>query len=76
MNAEYPSHGVWQFRINRLVAGQDTVVTQVSITDGAQQAEPVSFFTVVNGQITRLVEYWPEPYPAPASRAHLVEPMA
>jgi ketosteroid isomerase-like protein len=76
MNTEYPSQGLWQFRINRLVAGEDTVVTQVSITDGAQRAEPVSFFTVVNGQITRLVEYWPEPYPAPASRAHLVEPMA
>lgn len=76
MNTEYPSQGVWQFRINRVVAGEDAVVTQVSITDGVQSAEPISFFTVVNGRITRLVEYWPEPYPAPASRAHLVEAMA
>jgi uncharacterized protein with GYD domain len=27
------------------------------------------------GKITRLIEYWPEPYAAPANRAHLVEPI-
>jgi hypothetical protein len=26
-------------------------------------------------RITRLVEFWPEPYPAPPNRAHLVEVM-
>jgi hypothetical protein len=26
--------------------------------------------------VTRLVEYWPEDYAAPANRAHLVEPLA
>ena len=41
MNAEYPAHGQWRFRINELVAGQDQVVTQVSVTDGKQSAEPV-----------------------------------
>lgn len=73
MNAEYPTQGSWRFRINRLVAGGDEVVTQVSVTDGAQRAEPVSFFEVHSGKITRLVEYWPEPYEPPASRAHLTE---
>ena len=28
---------------------------------------------IVSGKITRLIEYWPEPYAAPANRAHLVE---
>lgn len=76
MNAEYPTTGRWSFRINRLVASGESVVTQVSVTDGAQQAEPVSFFTVRDGAIVQLVEYWPDPYQAPANRAHLVERMA
>ena len=73
LNAEYPANGPWIFQINRLVASEDEVVTQVSVSDGVQQAEPVSFFTVVGGEITRLVEYWPEPYAAPENRRHFTE---
>jgi len=76
MNAEYPTTGRWQFRINRLVASADEVVTQVSVTDGTQSAEPVSFFSVADGRITRLVEYWPEPFAAAENRRHLTEPIA
>ncbi len=76
MNAEYPTAGRWTFRINRLVAAQDTVVTQVSVSDGTQSAEPVSFFTVVDGKIAQLTEYWPEPFAAAEHRRHLTEPIA
>ena len=77
LNAEYPSAtGKWQFRINRLVAQGNDVVTQVSITDGEQHAEAISFFTVENGRIAHMVEYWPEPYAAPENRRHLTETMA
>ena len=48
-------------------------VSDVSVTNGAQNARAVSFFTVSQGKITRLVEFWPEPYAAPENRAHLVE---
>lgn len=75
MNTEYPTTGRWQFTINRLVASGDEVVTQVSVTDGTQSAEPVSFFTVAGGRITSLVEFWPEPFAAPENRRHLTEPM-
>lgn len=79
MNAEYPAHGPWRFTLNRLVAGggasADEVVTDVSITDGVQRARALSFFTVHGGRIARMVEFWPEPYAAPANRAHLVEPI-
>jgi len=68
MNAEYPSNGRWSFAVNRLVGSEFEAVSEVSITDGVQNATAVSFFTVVNGKITRLVEYWPEPYAAPANR--------
>lgn len=73
MNAEYPTTGRWEFKLNRLVASGDTVVTQVSVTDGSQTGEPISFFTVVKGKITQLTEYWPEPFTPPQNRRHLTE---
>lgn len=73
MNAEYPAHGPWRFTINRLVASGEQVVTQVSVSDGVQRAEPVSFFTVRGGKIVAMVEYWPEPFEAAQNRQHLVE---
>jgi ketosteroid isomerase-like protein len=76
MNAEYPSHGPWRFEVHRLVASEGAAVSDVGVTDGVQTARALSFFSVSEGRITRLVEFWPEPYAAPASRAHLVEPIA
>jgi len=73
MNQEYTAHGLWRFTLNRLVASATEVVTDVSVTDGVQHARAVSFFTVAEGKIIRLVEYWPEPYDAPTNRAHLVD---
>jgi len=35
-----------------------------------------SFFTVAASKMTSLVEFWPEPYPAPANRRHRVEPLS
>lgn len=75
MNADYPSKGRWTFQLNRLVCDGQQVVTQVSVSDGEQHAEPISFFSVVDGKISRLVEYWPEPFAPAQNRRHLVELM-
>lgn len=75
MNAEYPAHGAWTFSVNRLVASDSEVVSDVSVTDGVVSARAISFFDVVDQKIRRIVEYWPENYEAPTSRAHLVEKM-
>jgi ketosteroid isomerase-like protein len=75
MNEEYPAYGRWSFTINRLVSGDSDAATDVAVTDGAQHARVISFFTIADGMIARLVEFWPEPCAAPASRAHLVETM-
>lgn len=75
MNQEYPAHGLWRFSVNRMVGGEGEVATDVTITDGVQMARALSFFTVADAKIERLVEFWPEPYAAPSNRAHLVEPM-
>ena len=75
LNAEYPAFGPWVFEVKRLVASPNEVVTHVAVTDGKQVAEAVSFFEVVAGRITRVVEYWPESYAPPGNRAHIVEPL-
>ena len=73
MNAEYPAHGRWTFEVHRLFGQGADVVTDVGVTDGMQVARAISFFTVVDGRVTRLVEFWPDPVPAPPNRTHLVE---
>ena len=75
MNAEYPAHGRWQFTINRIVGNEREAVSDVDITDGVQHARAITFFEVADGRVRRITEFWPEPYDAPAGRAHLVERM-
>jgi len=75
VNAEYPAYGRWSFTINRIVSNDTEVVSDFSITDGVQTARAITFSTIRAGKIVHQVEFWPEPYPAPANRAHLVEQM-
>jgi len=75
MNAEYPAQGRWSFTLNRLVASESEAVSDVTVTDGVQTARAISFFEIRDGTVTRLVEFWPEPYEPPGHRAHLVERM-
>jgi len=75
MNAEYPASGRWRFDVLRLFGNATEVASDVGVTDGVLQARALSFFTVEAGRVCRIVEFWPEPYPAPANRAHLVEAM-
>ena len=75
MNHEYPANGRWEFTINRIVGGDGTAVSDVSVTDRVQHARVISFFTLRDSRIARIVEFWPEPYDAPPGREHLVEPI-
>jgi ketosteroid isomerase-like protein len=76
INEQYPAHGRWNFVINKVVGNAHEAVSDVSITDGVQSARVISFTTVKEGKITKQVEFWPENYPAPENRKHLVEPIA
>ena len=73
MNSEYPANGAWKFTINRLVGSEAEAVSDVTVTDGVQIARAISFFSITQGKVTNVVEFWPEPYAAPTNRAHLVE---
>ncbi len=72
-NTAYPAAGPWLFTVNRCVAEAETVVTDVTVTDGAITATVVSFHTVRGGHITQQTEYWPDPYAAPEWRRDWVE---
>ena len=73
LNQNYP--GTWSIAIRRLIAEGDQVASEVVMTYGEEVVQAVSFFELRDGKIIRQVDYWPEPYPAPAGRAQWVEPM-
>lgn len=75
MNAEYPAQGRWQFTINRLFGNDNEAVSDVSVTDGKVHGRAITFSTVRDGKIVKQVEFWPEDFPAPENRRHLVETM-
>ena len=75
VNEHYPSAGPWRFVVERLVADEDEVVTDTTVTDGTVVARAITFSRVCDGKIVRQTEYWPDPYPAPAWRARWVEPI-
>lgn len=72
INAEYPVVGRWSFVVRTLVADGANAASDVVFTDEAIEHRLQTFFEVRDGLIYRMVEYYPEPFPAPAERAHLV----
>lgn len=75
VNAQYPAHGRWTFDVHRIVAGDGEAVSDTTVGDGVVTARAISFFTIVDGRIARLVEHWPEPSEPPHDRSHLAEPL-
>jgi ketosteroid isomerase-like protein len=73
INQNYP--GTWSISICRLIADGDQVASEVVLTHAEEIVQAVSFFELHDGRIVRQVDYWPEPYPAPAWRAQWVEPI-
>ena len=73
INTHFPAEGLWRFTVNSLVAEDDIVVSDVSVTDGRRQDRAITYSTIRDGRIWRQVEFWPEPSDAPAWRAEWVE---
>lgn len=74
-NAEYP--GDWSLRITGLVADDTRAATTILFASaGLDDATGIAFFDVADGVITRMTDWWPEPYDPPEGRAHLVERLA
>lgn len=73
INTHFPANGKWEFTINAVVAENELVVTDVSVTDGNRQDRAITFSTIRDGKIWKQVEFWPESYEAPKWRAAWVE---
>ena len=73
MNEEYPRYGSWKFTINRIVGNDQDAVSDVSVTDGVQKARAITFFSVTDEKIVKMIEFWPEDFTAHENRKHLVE---
>lgn len=76
LQARYPTNtGRWSFDVHRLLADGDTVVSEVTVTDGDQSARVVVFSEIYGRHIVRQVEYWPTPYDPLPGREDLTRPI-
>ncbi len=73
INTNYPGDTKWIFTINSIVCEENSVVTDVSVTDGKLKARAVTFHTVENQLINKQTEFWPDDYEAPQWRRKWVE---
>jgi len=71
-NREYP--GDWHLSLTVAIADAAHGVARFGWRVGDEAAEGVAFFDFDDhGLITRVTDFWPEPYDPPAGRDHLVE---
>jgi hypothetical protein len=67
--------GEWHLRVVRVVGEGLHVVSWIDFTNSDGTTQPgLCFFELNNaGKVTRITDFWPDPYDLPAQRAHLVE---
>ena len=71
-NREYP--GDWHLSLTLAIGDATHGVARFGWRVGDESAEGVAFFDFDDdGLITRVTDFWPEPYAPPAGRQHLVE---
>lgn len=75
INAAYPAHGKWQFRVKRVIGAGGHAITETDVSDGTTGAMAVSIFECADDKIVRITEYWPEPYAPPKWRRQWVSVM-
>ena len=73
INTNYPAAGKWHFEINQIVAEDNMVVTDVSVTEGRITGRAITFSTIKDEKIWKQVEFWPNPFEAPTWRAQWVK---
>ena len=71
-NRDYP--GDWRVVVRRIVADVTGGVAWTDFTVGHDATTGIHFFTVDDaGLVSRVDDFWPEPYDPPSGRDHLVE---
>jgi ketosteroid isomerase-like protein len=70
-NQEFP--GDWQLRSKLVIADDTHAVVWFEWQLAGTTDDAMAFFEFTDGLITRVTDFWPEPYEPPPGREHLVE---
>ena len=71
-NMDYP--GDWHLEPHRILADGPGAALRLDVWVGAERLAACVWLEVTGeGRITRILDYWPEPYEPPPGREHLVE---
>ncbi|MFC7549650.1 nuclear transport factor 2 family protein [Plantactinospora sp. GCM10030261] len=71
-NAEYP--GDWHLQVRRVIADRRFAALWLDVQVGIGQQDACVWLQMSeHGLISKIVDYWPEPYDPPPGREHLVE---
>ena len=70
-NAEYP--GDWHVEPRVVLADDHDGSLLFEWTLGDEKALAIAFFELHDGTVTKITDFWPEPYEPPPGREHLVE---
>lgn len=63
-NRSYP--GEWAAELTSLVADEEKAVSKIAFHIDGNDCVGISFFEFQDGMVSRVVDYWPEPYEPPA----------
>lgn len=70
-NREYP--GDWVLTVTRLLVDGSAAAATMNFTVGDEEMVGLVYLQVSDGLVSRVTDFWPEPYEPPAGREHLVE---
>jgi len=70
-NVEYP--GNWHIDPRVIIGDEHDGVLLFQWTLDGPATLAIAFFEIANGRITKVTDFWPEPYEPPSGREHLVE---
>jgi SnoaL-like domain len=70
-NQEFP--GDWHLRLKLTIADEHRAVVWFEWLLDGRTDDAMAFFEFTDGLITRVTDFWPEPYEPPPGREHLVE---
>ncbi len=65
--------GDWKATIKHLVCEESKAVCVIDFVVGAKAMTGISIFELNNGLITRVTDYWPEPYEPPVRTTPLMK---
>ena len=66
--------GDWHIEVDRITGGERDAASLIRFSDADGTQSGVCFFELgADGLITRITDFWPDPYEPPANRAGLTE---